>query len=354
VVNFIPTSVCLNNSTPFLDLSTVSNLYTANTNVAWGWNFADGVGTSNVQNPIYMYTSDGVFPATLTVTTDHNCIYDTTINVTVHPLPVVEFTPDIQNGCTPVCVTFTDNTQIQIADGSFIKYWAWDFNGDGITDDINQTGSNCFTNPSHSSVRDSDIRLIATSNFGCKDTLVKTDYIHSYPIPLASFMYWPNDEASIVDNEIAFTDQSIIAATWAWDLGDGTLTNVQHPVHEYTDTGFYLVELKIENIYGCKDSTQKYINIKPIYAIWIPNAFTPNGDHSNDYFYVNGYGIKELQMMIFDRWGMKLYDDIGVEQTWDGKYNGNIVPTDVYVYKVRAKDVFGEWHDYIGRVSVIK
>ena len=301
-----------------------------------------------------MYTTDGVFMATLTVTTDHNCVNDTTIPVTVHPLPVVDFTPDIQNGCTPVCVTFTDNTQIQPTDGSFINEWAWDFNADGITDNINQNPSNCFINPSHSSVRDFDIRLITTSNFGCKDTLVKADYIHSYPIPLASFSYWPNDEASIVDNEIAFTDQSIIGSVFNWDLGDGTLTNVQHPVHEYTDTGFYLVELKIENVYGCKDSTQKYINIKPIYAIYIPNSFTPNGDNTNDYFYVNGYGIKELQMMIFDRWGMKLYDDIGVEQSWDGVYKGNLVPTDVYVYKVRAKDVFDEWHDYIGKVTVIK
>ena len=354
VVNFIPTSVCLNANTQFTDLSTVSNLFTANNNVAWDWNFADGIGTSIVQHPIYMYTTDGIFNATLTVTTDHNCVNDTTLPVTVHPLPVVDFTPDFIEGCTPVCVTFTDNTQIQIADGSTITQWDWDFNADGITDNITQNPPNCFVNPSHSSVRDFDIRLIATSNFGCKDTLVKTDYIHSYPIPLASFMYWPNDEASIVDNDITFTDQSIIAATWAWDLGDGTLTNVQHPVHEYTDTGFYMVELKIENIYGCKDSTEKYINIKPIYAIYIPNSFTPNGDNINDYFYVNGYGIKELKMMIFDRWGMKLYDDIGVEQSWDGVYKGNLVPTDVYVYKVRAKDVFGEWHDYIGRVTIIK
>ena len=353
-VNFGPTSVCLNNATQFTDSSTVSNLYTTNNNVAYSWDFADGIGTSNAQHPIYMYTTDGVFMATLTVTTDHNCVNDTTIPVTVHPLPVVDFAPDIQNGCTPVCVTFTDNTQIQPADGSTITQWDWDWNADGITDNINQNPSYCFTNQSHSSVRDFDIRLITTSNFGCKDTLIKADYIHSYPIPLASFMYWPNDEASIVDNEITFTDQSIIAATWDWDLGDGTLTNVQHPVHEYTDTGFYLVTLAMENVYGCRDTTQKYVNIKPIYAIYIPNSFTPNGDNTNDYFYVNGYGIKELQMMIFDRWGMKLYDDIGVEQSWDGVYKGKLVPTDVYVYKVRAKDVFDEWHDYIGKVTVIK
>ncbi|MBI2281986.1 MAG: PKD domain-containing protein [Bacteroidetes bacterium] len=353
-VNFGPTSVCLNDSTQFTDSSTVSNIYTVNNNVTYSWDFADGIGTSNDQHPIYMYTTDGIFNATLTVTTDHNCENDTTLPVTVHPLPVVDFTPDIQNGCTPVYVTFTDLTDIQNTDGSFINEWDWDFNGDGITDNINPSPPYNFTNPSHSSVRDFDIRLITTSNFGCKDTLIKEDYIHSYPIPLASFMYWPNDEASIVDNDITFTDQSIIGSVFNWDLGDGTLTTVQHPVHEYTDTGFYLVTLAIENVYGCRDTTQKYVNIKPIYAIYIPNSFTPNGDNTNDYFYVNGYGIKELQMMIFNRWGEKLYDDIGVDQSWDGVYKGDLVPTDVYVYKVRAKDVFDEWHNYIGKVTVIK
>lgn len=351
-VNFGPTSVCLNNLTQFVDSSTVSNSFTTNTNTQWSWNFGDGMGVSALQNPMYMYGSDGVFNATLIVTTNHNCVDSITKPVTVHPLPVVDFTPNIVSGCTPVCVTFTDNTVIGA--GSTITQWNWDFTSDGIKDASSQNPMYCFTNPSHSSVRDYSIRLIATSNFGCKDTLTKVNYIHSNPIPLASFSYWPNDEASIVDNDITFTDQSIIASTWDWDLGDGATSNVQHPVHEYTDTGFYLVVLRIENEYGCRDTTQKIVNIKPIYAIWIPNAFTPNGDFSNDFFYVDGYGIKELQVKIFDRWGLKIYDEIGVDQSWDGTYNGNIVQTDVYVYKVRAKDIFDEWHDYIGKVTVIK
>jgi len=167
-------------------------------------------------------------------------------------------------------------------------------------------------------------------------------------------MYWPNDQATIVDKELTFTDQSIIASVWNWDMGDGFTSTVQHPVHEFPDTGFYLVTLAIENVYGCVDTTQKYINIKPMYAIWIPNAFTPDGDFTNDFFFIDGYGIKELQVQIFDRWGLKLYDEIGVDQSWDGTYKGNLVPTDVYVYKVRAKDIFDEWHDYIGKVTVIK
>lgn len=351
VVDFIPTTVCLNNLTQFEDQSTVSNTYTTNTIVNWTWDFADGSAFSNSQNPTHTYTTEGVYQASLIVTTNNNCVDTIIKDVTVYPLPVVDFTPNITEGCTPVCVTFTDGSTISSGN---ITQWAWDFNGDGISDNVSQNPANCFLNPSHSSVRDFDITLTATSQFGCSTTLTKSDYIHSYPIPLASFTYWPNDEASIVDNDIAFTDQSIIGSVWNWDLGDGTTTTVQNPAHEYQDTGFYLVTLAIENVYGCRDTTQKYVNIKPIYAIWIPNAFTPDGDFTNDFFFVDGYGIKELQVQIFDRWGLKLYDEIGVDQSWDGTYKGNLVQTDVYVYKIRAKDIFDEWHDYIGKVTLIK
>jgi len=351
VVDFIPTTVCLNNVTQFEDQSTVSNINTTNNITSWTWNFADGSALSSIQDPTHTYTAEGVYQAVLVVTTNNNCVDSIIKNVTVHPLPVVDFTPSIQQGCTPVCVTFTDGTTISSGN---VTQWAWDFNGDGISDNVNQNPSNCFLNPSHSSVRDFDITLTATSQFGCSTTLTKSDYIHSYPIPLASFTYWPNDEASIVDKDIAFTDQSIIGSVWNWDLGDGTTTNIQNPEHEYQDTGFYLVTLAIENVYGCVDTTQKYVNIKPIYAIWIPNAFTPDGDFKNDFFFVDGYGIKELNVMIFDRWGLKLYDEIGVDQSWDGTYKGNLVQTDVYVYKIRAKDIFDEWHDYIGKVTLIK
>src|SRR5690606_26368409 len=121
-------------------------------------------------------------------------------------------------------------------------------------------------------------------------------------IPLASFTYYPID-ADIYDTEITFTDNSIIAASWLWDLGDGTTSLDQNPVHEYPDTGLFNVILYIENVYGCKDTAISPLKIHPTFAIWIPNAFTPDGDDVNDYFTVKGYGITQLETLIFDRWG---------------------------------------------------
>ena len=350
-VNFTTIPVCLNNVTQFTDTSIVSNVYTINTNVTWTWDFGDGVGVSNAQHPNYMYASDGDFMATLTVTTDRNCSNFITKLVTVYPLPDVDFVADNPSDCSPVKGLLTNLTTISGI--STITQWDWDFNGDGVQDASNFEPPYSLTNLSHTSYKDYTIRLIATSNFGCKDTLVKENYIQSMPIPLASFSYWPN-EVTIVDKELTFIDLSIIADSWTWDLGDGTTSTLQHPIHEYADTGFYLVTLKIENQYGCRDSTQKYIQIKPIYAVWIPNAFTPNNDYINDYFSVDGYGIAQLHIAIYNKWGELLFESDELEFKWDGTSKSNLVQEDVYVYKIRVFDVLFEWHDYIGKVFLLK
>ena len=110
----------------------------------------------------------------------------------------------------------------------------------------------------------------------------------------------------------------------------------------------------MENQYGCKDTTDKLIRINPVYAIYIPNVFTPDGDGINDFFFSTGFGIVEKHMLIYDRWGVLFYEGYEMDSKWDGIYKGHFVQQDVYVYKIKVKDVFNVWHDYTGRVSLIK
>lgn len=348
VVNFSPTEVCLNAASQFTDLSTVSSTNTTNNIIQWQWNFGDGVGTSAIQNPIYTYTQDGVYPTSLTVTSNNGCFNSVTLNVTVNPLPQVIF-GDPTAGCAPnMCVTFTNSTTINT--GS-IASWQWDF-GDGFSSP-SMTPSHCYENTSYSVLQSFDVTLTAISNKQCTTSVMMPQLITVYPKPLADFDYTPIN-ADIYDNEITFIDKSIIASSWDWDLGDGSFSTQSNPVHIYQDSGFYYVILYIENSYGCKDTTSKAVRIKPDYAVWIPNVFTPNGDGSNDYFFTQGYGLKEIQTFIFDRWGMLLFDGYFLDSKWDGTYKGKICQEDVYVYRIKVKDVFNEWHEYIGRITLIK
>jgi gliding motility-associated-like protein len=348
VVNFDPTEVCLNAVTNFNDLSTVLNAPTANTIISWSWDF-DGLGNSNIQNPSYTFTTEGAVPTTLTVTTNNGCTKDTTINVTVHPLPQVSFTGDSAS-CAPLCMEFINTSSIS---SGTIDQWQWDFG-----DQTNSGGfepSHCYQNDTYASVFQYDVTVTAISNWGCSTTLTKPQVATVYPIPNAHFIVSP-EITDVYDREITFTDLSIVGSTWLWDLGDGATTTVQNPIHEYADSGNYLITLFIENIYGCKDTTDKLIRINPAYAIWIPNVFTPDGDGLNDFFFIDGFGLEEIQLRIFNRWGDELLYTEGEKESvgWDGSYKGSIVQEDVYVYRVRVKDVFDKWTEYIGRVTLIK
>jgi len=112
-------------------------------------------------------------------------------------------------------------------------------------------------------------------------------------------------------------------------------------------------QYSIYNDIGCyfKDSLQ----ILVIRKVYVPNAFTPNHDNTNDVFYFRSISVAEFEMQIFDRWGELLYTSNNIDQGWDGTYKGNPAQMDVYVWKVRyRRDHKENWIEEIGRVSLIR
>ncbi|KAB2859039.1 MAG: T9SS type B sorting domain-containing protein [Flavobacteriales bacterium] len=104
--------------------------------------------------------------------------------------------------------------------------------------------------------------------------------------------------------------------------------------------------------FGCKNSKEIVVMFKGI--LYIPNAFTPNGDGDNDVFYAHGINIKEFEMMIFDRWGEKLFTSDDLDKGWDGSYNGNLAQTETYVWKIIYKDVLNNREELIGTVTLLR
>ena len=82
----------------------------------------------------------------------------------------------------------------------------------------------------------------------------------------------------------------------------------------------------------------QFIDVEPKVTYFVPNAFTPNGDGSNELFYGVGYveGMKNFEMSIWDRWGGKLFSTNDPNQSWNGRFNnsGELVPNGVYLYLV--------------------
>ena len=171
---------------------------------------------------------------------------------------------------------------------------------------------------------------------GC-DSLITT-ILTVNPTPGANFEVSP-EEVSIVKPDVTFTDKSAstIPVTWLWRLGNGETSMSQSFNYVYSDTGKFVVTLVVKNQYGCTDSISKRVIVRPGYSIFIPNAFTPNGDGYNDTFGPVTLGIRSLEMNISDRNGRLIHKIDRVDGKWDGMMpSGQSAPQGVYYYLLRA------------------
>jgi gliding motility-associated-like protein len=345
--NFTVSEVCYNTPTQFTSTSTVlppDNITTYN------WSFGDN-NTSTIQNPQNTYNSPGLYNATLIVTTNKNCKDTITLPVIVNPNPVVDFTANILNGCSPLCLDFKQQASISAGINS---QYLWSFgegnNGNGAV------VSHCFTNNTIYNPISRNITLTVVSDKGCSTTVTKPNYITIYPLPVAEFLPTPK-ETSILDPIIYFENQSLGSIAWLWNFGEAINTGdtlAQNPYHTYKDTGIYQVTLISTNQWGCKDTVVHDVIIIGDFAFFIPNTFTPNGDGINETFFGKGYGIKDYTLQIFDRWGLLLFETNNINEGWNGKYQGVESQQDVYVYQVKIVDIFDKKHSYRGHVNLIR
>ncbi|MBK8876285.1 MAG: gliding motility-associated C-terminal domain-containing protein [Bacteroidetes bacterium] len=264
--------------------------------------------------------------------------------ILVNPLPVVDFTPVPASGCAPLIVLFDNNTTSVTNGTSFTWYFGDGFNSNDIEP------SHTYTEPGFYTVI-----LKAVSSEGCINELVQNDVIEVFPVPDANLAVSPM-VGSILYPYINFTDLSHGATIWNWDFGDGsafgTEANMQHT---YEQTGNYDITLYVMNDYGCSDTAYSEVIIEGASTVYIPNAFTPNGDGKNDTFSVYGIGLNDADLVIFNRWGNAVFRTSNLNEAWDGKdhFSGGDCPVDVYIYNVKVKNFKGETQEFTGRVTLL-
>jgi gliding motility-associated-like protein len=142
------------------------------------------------------------------------------------------------------------------------------------------------------------------------------------------------------------------AATWIWDMGDGTVYRGPEVVHSYMNLEEHWVHLKITTPNGCEGMDSLLLR-SPAH-VYFPNAFSPDGDGHNDQFNAIGHYIEEFEMEIFDRWGHRVFYTDKFEQSWDGSVNGSGSPqTGVYVYKYRIVGHYFPAMEGYGHVTLL-
>jgi gliding motility-associated-like protein len=100
--------------------------------------------------------------------------------------------------------------------------------------------------------------------------------------------------------------------------------------------------------------TSNMVEIKYEGSIFLPNAFSPNGDGTNDVFSAKGKFIKSFKLTIFNRWGEVVYSDTDINSGWDGNYQNIPAPSSAYAYLVEAEDFWGKSFTKRGSVTLIK
>ncbi len=196
-----------------------------------------------------------------------------------------------------------------------------------------------------------NIMLIVSNASSCNLADTATFTVTVLNKPVAAFTY-QSKPIYFADDDIQFYDQSVGAAQWGWNFGDGTFSNLENPVHDYQYAGVYPVCLAITNLSDCPDEVCQDVSITE--TIYVPNVFTPNQDNKNEVFRVLYSGILDLDVKIYDRWGELICSWKGLDGYWDGTFKGVPVKEDVYVYYIVAK---GYWEPEIvkvGRVTLLR
>ncbi|MCZ2442343.1 MAG: gliding motility-associated C-terminal domain-containing protein [Flavobacteriales bacterium] len=313
--------------------------------IDYNWSGPNGY-SSTEQNPVINdVTTQHNGTYIVTVSNAAGCTASASVDVTVNPLPQVNFTGMNLTGCTPVCVDFSDMTTISSGN---ITNWTWSANGTTFSNVQHPT--QCFSTPGTY-----DVSLAVTSAQGCSASYLVADMVTVYSNPEAGFTINPTE---LVLNEPTahFTSNSTGDITsWHWDFGDGSTGDIENPIHMYGDTGTYCISLTVSSSQGCSSSATHCLTVYPEFYIYIPNSFTPNGDMINDFFTAEGIGIATFEMEIFNRWGESIYETDNMVG-WPGTIgtSEDMAQQGVYVYKIWITTFQDDELDFIGHVNLLR
>lgn len=175
-------------------------------------------------------------------------------------------------------------------------------------------------------------------------------------IPQAIFNTEPRFDAKFsAPLPIVFTNGSKDADSYLWDFGDGSQSTLANPTHTYTQSGTFKITLTAYADEGCSNSVTKgdLVILKDA-SLFVPNAFSPNGDGVNDEFVVSITNLKKYHLFIYSRLGENLFQTTSIFENWNGTYNNKAVPVGVYFYVIMGKNTANQDVKYTGSLTLIR
>lgn len=251
ISGFTVSPVCLNLPSNFVDTSIAG----PDPITSYNWSFGDG-DTSTLRDPSHTYTAAGLFQITQIVNNGF-CQDTSIIPVIIETPPTASFLADTLEGCSKLTINFTNTSS---ANASSFR---WNF-GDGSAISSARDTTHTFSNTSADDTL-FIVQLIATTTFGCADTI--TDTVRVFPVPEPSFT--SNAIADCGPVEVIFTNTTLgNNLNFIWDFGDSTpVVNTVNPTHIFENKTLFInnyqVKLIAQTATGCSDTTVSTITIYP-------------------------------------------------------------------------------------------
>ncbi len=288
------------------------------------WDFGDGNSSTEFE-PVHTYADTGIYEVKLVVNQGTTCPDSIERLVKIFPEFQVDFEFDGVH-CPKDTIHFTD---LSIATYPPLTSWKWDF-GDGRTSEMQNPGHAYSVGGTY------PVQLVATTIKGCTDTAVKAVDIDVFD-PFAG-----NDTILVLNYPYNLSASG--GDFFQWSPSD-YLNNpsIPNPAVSFPDTGHYTYVVHVSSEAGCFGTDTINIWVVKDGGILMPNAFSPNGDGTNDLVRPLLIGFANLNYFrIFNRWGAMVYDTESMDGGWDGTYNGQPADISTYFWIVSATDIYGK------------
>ncbi len=265
---------------------------------------------------------------TVLVTYIANGCTDTLIDTITQPSKIILSIKD-----TVGCNANGGNSQVFVSGGIAPYTYSWAPSG----------GTN-----STASLPSGTYTVTVTDSYSCPATATET-----IVVPVLSANFFPTPDTILGGEFVYFKNVTAGGSLWWWTFGNGNNSDTMNPYQQYITPGVYPVWLYVVNVKGCRDSVEK--NVYVIDSLYIPNVFTPNGDGKNDVFHITAGNMKEYNLVIYNRWGEKLFESKSPNNDWSGTSDAGVKESEgTYYYILKATDYENKTYNLRGYVELIR
>jgi len=306
---------------------------------SYKWTFGVNNATSSDFEPTFTYPDTGTYRVTLVVNEGSTCQDSISRLVKIYP----DFNADFSWAgklCPGEPIQFNDRS---VATYPPVILWSWSF-GDGSNDVV--------PNPVHAYSAPGgpkQVTLIAKTKLGCRDTVTKT-----LPLPL----FDPNaGNDTIIVKGYPYTLHGTGSEFYHWEPADYLSDpNISDPAANFPDTGTYTYVLFGSTKEGCTATDTIHIQVVAYGNIFVPNAFSPNGDGVNDELIPRIVGYSRINYFyIFNRFGQKIFSSSSENvPSWNGTQNNKPAEVGTYYYIINLTAANGQNVTKKGDITLIR